>query len=254
MAATAKSKPERPDFSLEQALLDGLDGDLLKPAAQLVIGLDEAGRGPWAGPVVAAACWLDPLRTEALPSLLNDSKKLSSKQREQVYQDLQQGIREGMVILETAAVDAAVIDSIGILPASFLAMQHALDAVLPQFASRLAGGVTGQQPAQGPSEEAAAAIRLLVDGNQPAPLTLDGMRLDCQPVIGGDGRSLSIAAASIAAKQTRDAIMLRLDDACPGYGFAAHKGYGTAEHRRALAELGPSPYHRMSFRPLRQPD
>lgn len=180
---------------------------------RFVCGIDEAGRGPWAGPVVAAAVILDERK---IPDGLNDSKKLSHQKREALFSPICASSQFGIGI-----VDAATIDEINILQATFLAMQRAVAALkaVPHFA--------------------------LVDGNR-AP------KLQCQAqtIIGGDAKSLSIAAASILAKVTRDRLMVKLDQEFPNYGFAAHKGYGTAIHAAALAKFGPISAHRKSFKPV----
>ena len=175
-------------------------------------GCDEAGRGPLAGPVVAAAVILP---AGELPKGLNDSKKLTEKARERLYGE----ITESAVAWAVAEASAADIDEINILNASLLAMRRAIDAlsVPPQFA--------------------------LIDGNQTR-----GFTLPVRAVVKGDALCPSISAASVLAKVTRDRMMLRLDEEYPGYGFAAHKGYPTAAHYAALAALGPCPQHRRSFR------
>jgi ribonuclease HII len=184
-----------------------------------VAGIDEAGRGCWAGPVVAAAVVLT---AEALarPELLagvDDSKRLSPAAREAAY---------GQVLACAAGVGVGVvpaylIDAYGILPATRLAMYAAL-LQLPR-----------------PAEA------LLIDA-----LPLSALPLPQQALVRGDSRCLSIAAASVVAKVTRDRLMLTADRAFPAYGFAAHKGYGTAEHQRALARHGPCAIHRRTFAPL----
>jgi ribonuclease HII len=180
-----------------------------------ICGIDEAGRGPWAGPVVAAAVILEPNRA---PKGIGDSKQLSALRREALYQPiLDQAIAFGIGI-----VSAEEIDAINILAATHKAMAQAMAALKP--APKLA----------------------LIDGNR-AP------NLPCptQCIIGGDALSLSIAAASILAKVTRDRLMVEADRIYPGYGFSDHKGYGTKAHREALDRLGPCKLHRMSFRPLK---
>lgn len=187
-------------------------------------GIDEAGRGPWAGPVAAAAVHIraDFLRQEecGLFAGLTDSKKLSASRREHFYSVLTgcEAVRFGIGLAE-----ANEIDSINILQATYLAMRRAFDALnpAPDFA--------------------------LVDGNRLPPLPCAA-----RAVVGGDGKSLSIAAASILAKVARDRLMAELDRRYPQYGFARHKGYGTAEHSAALREHGPSPVHRLSFRPVKE--
>jgi ribonuclease HII len=178
-----------------------------------ICGIDEAGRGPWAGPVVAAAVILP---AKGRPKGLADSKQLSPEARA----ELAEAIRAcAMVGVGEASVDE--IDTLNILRATHLAMRRALEA-LPL-----------------------APVAALIDGNS-AP------DLPCavETIIDGDAYVASISAASIIAKVTRDRMMADLCDAFPGYAFAKHKGYGTAEHQRALAELGPCPIHRRSFRPI----
>ncbi|QIG49198.1 ribonuclease HII [Nordella sp. HKS 07] len=179
-----------------------------------VAGIDEAGRGPWAGPVVAAAVILNP---EALPQGINDSKKLTHARREELYDIILAGAEVGIGI-----IDVAVIDRDNILQATYAAMIQAVSAL------------------------ASAPLLALVDGNRAPKLTCPA-----ETVIEGDGKCLSIAAASIIAKVTRDRMMIDLDRQCPGYGFAKHKGYGTADHQEALSRLGPSAHHRRSFEPIR---
>ena len=178
---------------------------------QLICGVDEAGRGPLAGPVCAAAVIL-PDGVD-IPGL-NDSKKLSDKKR----RELLPIIKEKAVAYSIAFADHQEIDSINILQATFLAMQRAIDglSVKPDFA--------------------------LIDGNREKDFGLP-----VQTIVQGDGRSASIAAASILAKVTRDDLMDQLAKEYPGYDFEVHKGYGTKAHYEALAQLGPSPVHRMTF-------
>jgi len=184
--------------------------------ARRIAGLDEVGRGPMFGPVVAAAVILAPnCRIEGL----TDSKKLTEKRRNQL--DVE--IRQNAVAWTIAAVDAATIDQINILRASLLAMRLAVEqlALTPDY--------------------------LLIDGR-------DTIDWPCpqQAVIGGDALSLSIAAASVLAKVYRDRMLVELDLEFPGYGLARHKGYCCPEHFEALARLGPTPLHRRSFSPVAQ--
>jgi ribonuclease HII len=183
-------------------------------------GIDEAGRGPLAGPVLAAAALLDPARPIAG---LDDSKKLSATRRKA----LEGEILAGALAWGCGAAEAGEIDRIGILRATFAAMARAL----AQLEERLPPGETG--------------LYLLVDGRDFPFGGRPGRAL-----IGGDGLSASVAAASILAKQERDRRMLAAEARWPGYGFAGHKGYGSAAHLEALARLGPCPLHRRSFRPL----
>jgi ribonuclease HII len=184
-----------------------------------VAGLDEAGRGCWAGPVVAAAVVLPPgvLQQPDMLNVINDSKALSAAQRETSAAHIQ-NIALG---IGTGIVPAYLIDTLGIVPATRLAMTIALVSL------------------------ACRVDALLIDA-----LSLPGLSLPQQAIIRGDALAYSIAAASIVAKVARDRLMIAADHVCPGYGFAAHKGYGTAAHRRALDALGPCHLHRMSFRPV----
>ncbi len=212
-----------PDFKLETGLRARHGG----PGA-LVIGLDEAGRGPWAGPVVAGAAWLDPERCPAeLLRGLDDSKRLSPARRAVLFEMLEVCAAKGTAALGLGDAGVAEIDEANILQASLRAMTRA--------AENLATGC-GRTP------DAA-----LVDGNRLPELTCPA-----ETVVGGDGLSLSIAAASILAKVTRDRHMEALALAHPGYGWERNRGYGTAEHRAALVRLGVTPQHRRSFRPIRE--
>ncbi|MAG96199.1 MAG: ribonuclease HII [Alphaproteobacteria bacterium] len=192
-----------PDLSLEAA------------AGGVVAGVDEAGRGPWAGPVVAAAVILD---TAHLPPGIDDSKRLKRSQREHLAAAIRASARVG---LGTASV--IEIDDLNILAATLLAMRRAVDnlPMLPDLA--------------------------LVDGNRAPELACT-----VRTVVKGDALSLSIAAASIIAKVGRDAMMAELDKDCPGYGWRQNAGYGTAQHRAALDRLGPTVHHRRSFAPVRR--
>lgn len=174
-------------------------------------GVDEAGRGPLAGPVYAAAVIL---RTDVVIDGVNDSKKLSEKRREALFDEICASAAFGI-----ASASVEEIESLNILQATFLAMRRAVDAL-------------GVSPSL-----------VLVDGNQ----TPSGLAVPAQTVVKGDALSASIAAASILAKVSRDRYMRELDAQYPAYGFAGHKGYGTAAHCAALREYGPCPAHRLSF-------
>ena len=179
-----------------------------------VAGVDEVGRGPLAGPVVAAAVVLDPRR---VPAGLDDSKKLGARTRERLFAEL---VAVAEVGIGAASVEE--IDHLNILRAAHLAMERALAALVP------------------PPDLA------LVDGNLlPRTLPCAGRAL-----VGGDALCLSIAAASVVAKVTRDRIMVDLAQQHPGYGWDRNMGYPSAAHRAALASLGPTPHHRRSFRPV----
>ena len=186
-----------------------------------LVGVDEAGRGPLAGPVVAGAVVLDLERAQSEGWLgrLDDSKNLSSTNRDELFDLIGAGARHWSV----ARAEAEEIDEINILQATFLAMRRALDPILETF--------DGPKP------------MVLVDGNRPIP----GLS-NQHTFVKGDGRSFHIAAASIVAKVTRDRIMEQYHEQWPQYGFAGHKGYPTEEHRRLLLEHGPCPCHRMTFR------
>jgi ribonuclease HII len=182
-----------------------------------IFGVDEAGRGPLAGPVVAAAVWL---RTDRFSSRIDDSKKLTAGQRTRAFEEISRCCVYGVGV-----VNERVIDRLNILVATHRAMEQAVS----ELAARL-------QVAD------ASSVRLLVDG----PIRLNS-GFACTPIIGGDAASLSIAAASIVAKVLRDRIMDIYDRILPGYGFAKHRGYPTAHHRGALRTLGRSFVHRRSF-------
>ena len=187
-----------------------------KQGALRIAGLDEVGRGPLFGPVVAAAVILAPrCRLDGL----TDSKKLSERKREEFAVQ----IRANAVAWAVASVDVETIDRINIRQASLLAMRMAVEqlALSPDF--------------------------LLIDGR-------DSIDWPCpqQAIVQGDAASLSIAAASVLAKVHRDRLLVELDRQFPGYGLASHKGYGCPEHLAALARLGPTPLHRKSFHPVAQ--
>lgn len=200
--------------------------DLLLQGVTRIAGIDEAGRGPLAGPVVAAAAmfpehWLTDGWPDGLTGL-NDSKQLTARQREQFFEVLTTG---GEVRFAIAEIDAVRVDEINILQATHRAMREALAQLDP------------------------APQHVLVDG-----LRVRTLPLPQTPIVKGDSRSYSIAAASVLAKVTRDRLMTEYHKRWPAYGFADHKGYGTAQHLAAIAEHGPCPIHRRSFAPLKQPE
>ena len=211
--------------------LAGFDAALAAQHSCLIAGVDEAGRGPWAGPVVAAAVIL-PLGCRLMG--INDSKKLSPQKRRQAL---------GLILSQAVAVgvgmvDPAGIDEINILQATFKAMGFALCSLK-------------EKPGL-----------IIVDGNKKIPrlpakftgvprLPARFSNIPQRSIVKGDGLSLSIAAASIVAKCFRDSLMGGYELEYPGYGFARHKGYGTKEHQKALAKLGPCPIHRRSYAPVR---
>jgi ribonuclease HII len=227
----AKTEPQEPDFSIEHSLLAASPADLFEVTPPQVIGIDEAGRGPWAGPVIAGAAWINPDCLDALPSGIDDSKRLSPAKRQALHEALTELTKQDRVLrFATAAISAKEIDAMGILPATFAAMEAAV-MKLGFDAARLA---------------------LIVDGNLAPPFADLSRRqsVSVLPVIKGDGRALSIAIAALAAKQARDAEMQRLDAEFPGYGWASNMGYGTRAHAEALAKQGPTPQHRLSFKPV----
>jgi len=194
-----------PSFRRERALI--------KQGVWPVAGCDEAGRGPLAGPVVAAAVVLDPKR---IPKGIDDSKRLTAERREALFEEIC-----ATASFSVAFASPARIDRDNILRASLWALKRAVDG-LPE-----------------------APKHVFVDGRDRL-----GTVCDCEAVIGGDGIVVSIAAASIIAKVTRDRLMCALAQECPGYGFESHKGYGVPEHLEALGRLGPSVHHRSFFAPV----
>ncbi len=188
---------------------------LIAEGRRMVAGVDEVGRGPLAGPVGVGAVILD---RDDLPEGLDDSKALSAARREA----LAEAVYARAIAVSLAFASVEEIDRFNIRGATLLAMRRAVAAlsVRPDYA--------------------------LIDGRDAPP----GLICPARPIVGGDGLSLSIAAASIVAKVARDALMARLDAVHPGYGFAHHSGYPTREHAAALTRLGPCPLHRRSFRPV----
>ena len=186
---------------------------------RLIAGIDEAGRGPLAGPVVAAAVILPPEERPSWLSLVRDSKQLTQLRREAIFDCMvESGIAFGVGV-----VSHEVIDERGIAPATRLAMRYAIEklSTRPDY--------------------------LLIDY-----MRLPGVRIPQKGVVDGDSICVSIAAASIVAKVTRDRLMVELDGRYPGYGLAQHKGYGTPEHLEALQKLGPCHIHRKTFTPVRE--
>ncbi|GEP61490.1 ribonuclease HII [Reyranella soli] len=189
--------------------------------AVLIAGIDEVGRGPLAGPVVAAVAVIDrSLAKRKLLRLIDDSKKLTPEQREEAYAAI---LESGVVRYAVGEASVEEIDAINILQATFLAMRRALQAM-------------SEQP-----------DLVLIDGNRVPP------ELGCraETIVGGDARSYSIAAASIIAKVTRDRYMRGLAASFPGYGWETNVGYARPEHLAALNRLGPTTHHRRSFAPVR---
>ena len=192
---------------------------LLKLNYSLIAGIDEVGRGTLAGPVVAAAIVLAPSPKGNWVGLVRDSKQMTPNQREHLLPY----IRNAALSAEIGPSTSIEIDDIGIVKATYLAMKRALGqmAIQPQF--------------------------LLIDA-----VTLPGLSIPQKAIVHGDSSCLSIAAASIVAKVARDKMMRQEDVSYPGYGFAKHKGYGTRAHLDNLNRLGPSPIHRLSFKPVKE--
>ena len=189
----------------------GFEKQFLSDNVRLVCGVDEAGRGPLAGPVFAAACILP---EGFVPEGLDDSKKLTEKKREALYEK----ITESAVAYAIASASVEEIEEMNILNAALLAMRRAIEALAP------------------------AADFALIDGN-----VCRDFPLPAKAIVGGDALVPSIAAASILAKVARDRVCYELDREYPEYGFAKHKGYGTKLHKEALIAHGPSPVHRPTF-------
>ena len=199
---------------------------LVAQGINVVAGVDEAGRGPLAGPVVAAAValpteWIQGGMPRELRGL-NDSKQLRSEQREQFFSAL---TRNSLVNHAVVSLDSLLVDDLNILRATHRAMNEALTRLVPE------------------------PRHILVDG-----LPVKSLPFPQTAIVGGDARSYSIAAASVIAKVTRDRLMIAYHEQWPVYGFAVHKGYGTPQHLSALAAHGPCPIHRRSFSPVKQPD
>lgn len=202
--------------SLRLKIMSKYEKSLLDQGITKIAGVDEAGRGPLAGPVVAAACMFNhPISFSGL----NDSKLLSKVARERLYHEL---IQHSDVFYAVAIIDREIIDKINILQASLYAMKKAVEKLtsIPQY--------------------------LLIDGNK-----LPDIPIPKQAIIKGDSLSVSIAAASIIAKYTRDAYMIDLHKKWPIYGFDSHKGYGTKKHLQMLNKHGPCIEHRRSFNPVK---
>lgn len=193
-----------------------------------VIGIDEAGRGPWAGPVTVTALWINPRAYGQLPDDINDSKKIKPARRASLAAYLKTLPHLHCTISE----DVNVIDQIGVVAATLTAMENATRGIISLLKD---AGFTGSAHA-------------LIDG----PLQPKNMPCSSQSVVRGDTMSLSIAGASIIAKHSRDSIMRMLDTDWPVYGWRQNNGYGTRQHQQALATFGVSPHHRRSFAPIRR--
>lgn len=193
-----------------------------------VIGIDEAGRGPWAGPVTVTAIWLCPSAYDELPADIDDSKKIKPSRRT----SLAVLMMASPHLHHTISIDVAQIDRHGILQATFAGMVAAASAVTEKLRR----------------DGLPAPVHALVDGNLLPP----DMPLPATALVRGDSRSLSIAVASIIAKTARDEIMQALDTMNPGYGWASNMGYGTKAHQAGIEQFGLTPHHRRSFKPIRR--
>lgn len=192
-----------------------------------VIGVDEAGRGPLAGPVVAAACVLGECAGQGVPAGLNDSKKLSAKRRAALDQAIRQSCAFAIAVVEPAEIDRVNI---------FQATMQAMTACVRQLCE-----ILGRDPHE-----------VMIDGNQTPQGRCADWAWRSRAIVGGDGIEPAISAASILAKEHRDRIMIAAAKAHPEYGWERNKGYGTADHMKALRLHGPTPLHRRSFAPVAQ--
>lgn len=207
------AKPTLEQLEAKYEALNAYENEYRAKGYSVIAGIDEAGRGPLAGPVVAGCCILDP---DVKILGLDDSKKLSEKKREELFVQ----IKEKALAWSVCEIPAEVIDEINILEATKKAMRTCVEEISKKIRPDL----------------------LLIDA-----VNLSGTGVDVVPIIKGDANSNSIAAASILAKVTRDHIMVEYDKVYPGYGFAKHKGYGTKDHYAAIRESGMTPIHRRSF-------
>ena len=221
-ASVGKLLQQRKKRSLKEAqeaerleLLFAYEKKFRQQGCKLIAGVDEAGRGPLAGPVVVAAVILP---EDCRLTLLNDSKKLSAAQREALYEQ----INEKAIAIGRAVVERELIDEINIYQATIFGMYQSIRSLTP------------------------GADAVVIDA-----VPLPELSVPNESIIGGDALSASIAAASIIAKVERDRLMLKAAEKYPQYGFAKHKGYGTPEHLQALREYGPCPLHRCSFEPIK---
>lgn len=209
-----------------------------------VIGVDEAGRGPLAGPVVVAACYVPRSMTSRLDAVIQDSKKMTEEQREEGYKVL---LGEPEIKYAVSVVSHTEIDELNILQASLTGMRRATISLLEILERE---HTDHQKTTKGKASQAkwnASEYLALVDGNK----VPSEMPIECKAIVKGDSRIFSIAAASIIAKVVRDHLMVDLHKEYPQYNFAQHKGYPTAEHRALVMRYGPCPYHRRSYGPVK---
>jgi len=217
-ASKSQSKRHKMDYSSIVAALRKRESELRKQGFKYVVGTDEAGRGPLAGPVVAAACYVPP---DIVVTGVGDSKALTEEEREKCFKELTTNPK---ILYGVSIQDHHVIDRINILAASLRAMVESVAQIQKK------------------------KLYVLVDGNRDPPFPEN---IPFETVVKGDSKCYCIAAASIIAKVTRDHIMDDLDKKYPQYQLAKHKGYGTAEHRELILKHGPSPIHRITFAPIK---
>jgi len=215
----SKSKRKRVNHLSEVEALRSREKQLIKKGFKYIVATDEAGRGPLAGPVVAAACYVPP---DIVIERVGDSKGLTEEQREECFKQLTNNPR---ILYGVSIQDHHVVDRINILAASLLAMAESVAKIDKKMVSYV-----------------------LVDGNRDPPFPTD---VPFETVVKGDSKCYCIAAASIIAKVTRDRIMVSLDKKYPKYLLAQHKGYPTASHRALVLKYGPSPIHRITFAPIK---
>jgi ribonuclease HII len=213
-----------------------------------LIGVDEAGRGALAGPVVAGAVlvsreFLEGKWAVSRSSRVNDSKQLTTAEREELWGEFEELVAQGQIHANFGSATVSEIESVNILGATKLAMRRALGGIYPPtaFEFKVEPDLFASE-AEKAAFEPTVSAQILIDG-----LPLRNFPYPHQGIVSGDARSLCIAMASIVAKVTRDRMMDELDKHHPGYGFAQHKGYGTEEHREAILKRGRSPVHRDSF-------
>ncbi len=217
-----RMKPEKLETERKRiAAMKAHELEARAEGCELVLGIDEVGRGPLCGPVVTCCCVLDP---DSDILLLNDSKKLSEKKRE-ILSDV---IMESAVCYAFGEASPQTIDEINILNATKKAMREACESCIRMLEEKY---------------QRSLRLKAFIDGNQ----EVEGLPIPQETIVKGDSASVSIAAASILAKVRRDHMLEEMDKLYPGYGFARNKGYGTREHVDAIRSLGPAPIHRMSF-------
>ena len=234
------TKEERLKAEHERIMLMYETQHELSQGSKFVFGIDEAGRGPLCGPVVAACCIL---RDEDEILYLNDSKKISEKRREELFKQ----IKESALSYGIGIANEKLIDEVNILNATLTAMHEAFEACLEMYrekcSKRISDGFGDDPAALFDSIPSMSDSIFLVDGNKEIPELL----FKQLPIVGGDAKCPAISAASILAKVTRDHMMLEYAEQYPEYGFAKNKGYGTKEHIEALKKYGPLNIHRRSF-------